>query len=283
MPTSGRDLRVASARVEPDRTGDSGCGWGRHRQQPWTILDDYDRASVAADCVCLTVVQGQLQLLGWRRDTEPERGRWALPGVFVNYIEEPAVAADRALRTKACVGDAPPSILPGSVPSLSPDPRLVGVVNDALRDERGWVLSLVHLVLISSEAAQDAVQRGAGSVALLPVVAPPSELPELAHVRIIGPDGRVGLALGHDQLVAISLDWLRERVTRLPFHLELLPTRFTLSEAQVVHEALLGRSVNKDSFRRMVTETRGWVHPTGEHRPVVGRRVAELYEARGAS
>ena len=58
---------------------------------------------------------------------------------------------------------------------------------------------------------------------------------------------------------------------------ELLPSAFTLRQLQAVHEAVLGRRLNKTSFRRKVLAS-GELRPTGRHEEEVGHRPAELYE-----
>ena len=57
---------------------------------------------------------------------------------------------------------------------------------------------------------------------------------------------------------------------------QLLPSRFTLRALQEVHEAVLGRALNKDSFRRRMLQS-GRVKATGKREAGVGHRPAELY------
>ena len=60
---------------------------------------------------------------------------------------------------------------------------------------------------------------------------------------------------------------------------QLLPDEFTLLDLQRVHETILGRTVNKDSFRRSVLN-RDEIEPTGERQQDVGHRPAALYRRR---
>ena len=59
----------------PERRPDSGAGWGLHRRQPWTELDDWDRMTVAADVVLLSVLEGELRVLLHKRTFEPYLGK----------------------------------------------------------------------------------------------------------------------------------------------------------------------------------------------------------------
>lgn len=56
---------------------------------------------------------------------------------------------------------------------------------------------------------------------------------------------------------------------------ELLPDRFTLTELQLVHEAILGENLDKRNFRRKVIQ-KGIVKPTKEWQRK-GRKPAQLY------
>ena len=83
-----------------------------------------------------------LQVLLHRRDREPHRGQWALPGVIVNGSTPDNsldAAAERALQEKAQVR-----------------PRYmeqVGTEGNAFRDPRGWSLSTYYLALLDSAEA----------------------------------------------------------------------------------------------------------------------------------
>ncbi|HZJ53189.1 MAG TPA: NUDIX hydrolase, partial [Myxococcaceae bacterium] len=54
------------------------------------------------------------------------------------------------------------------------------------------------------------------------------------------------------------------------------PPRFTLLELQRVHETILARPLNKDSFRRRMLAS-GQLEATGESQRDVDHRPAELY------
>jgi len=56
---------------------------------------------------------------------------------------------------------------------------------------------------------------------------------------------------------------------------ELLPAKFTLTELQLVHEAILGGTLDKRNFRRRITQ-KGIVQ-TGREWVQTGRRPAQLF------
>jgi len=69
---------------------------------------------------------------------------------------------------------------------------------------------------------------------------------------------------------------LKGKLDYAPLALALLPERFTLRDLQAVHEASLGKALNKPAFRRRMIDT-GWIEPTGERETATSFRPAELY------
>ena len=59
-----------------------------------------------------------------------------------------------------------------------------------------------------------------------------------------------GLAFDHDRIVALAMERLRAEYRYAPDPRGLLDEPFTLLELQRLHEAVFGRDLPKDSFRR---------------------------------
>ena len=64
-----------------------------------------------------------------------------------------------------------------------------------------------------------------------------------------------------------------------PVVFELMPAEFTLTELQRTVEAISGRHLHKQNFRRLV-ETAALVEPTGETLTETGGRPAALFRFR---
>ena len=69
---------------------------------------------------------------------------------------------------------------------------------------------------------------------------------------------------------------IRGKLDYAPIGFQLLPSTFTLRDLQAIHEVILGRRLNKDSFRRRMLAS-GELNATGEREHTVGHRPAELY------
>lgn len=83
----------------------------------------------------------------------------------------------------------------------------------------------------------------------------------------------------HRRILATSISRLRGKLKYRPLVFELMPDKFTLFELQKTVEAIAGRGLHKQNFRRLV-ETAGLVEETGEIQPGGRGRPAELYRFR---
>jgi ADP-ribose pyrophosphatase YjhB (NUDIX family) len=201
-------------------------------------LTDYDQPSVAVDVAVLTVHESTLAVLV----VESERGL-ALPGTFLHPGETLAVAASRALETKAAISGLAFHQL--------------GMYDDPARDDRGWVLSMAH----GAAAAR-------------------SRLPEDAILTPIVDGGPASdLAFDHNAMVSQAVQDIRARYSEEPDPDRLLADEFTLLELRRLHEAVAGRSLLKDTFRRRVI---GALEGTGDRTVTDTGRPAELFRLRRA-
>jgi hypothetical protein len=83
----------------------------------------------------------------------------------------------------------------------------------------------------------------------------------------------------HRRILATAIARLRAKLKYRPVVFELMPTEFTLTELQRTVEAISGRHLHKQNFRRLV-ETAALVEPTGETSTATGGRPAALFRFR---
>jgi len=173
-------------------------------------LDDYPRPSVAVDTAVLTVT-AQRSLAVVLVATD---GRWRLPGTFLHEHETLAEAVLRSLRTKA------------GVEGLSP--RQLHVFDEPDRDDRGWVLSVAHRDAVPAErlTVDEELAR----------ITPLSALPTLPY--------------GHEDILKAAVATLRDDYAYRPDPSALLAAPFTLRDLQLLHEAVAGAPLRRDTFRR---------------------------------
>jgi hypothetical protein len=84
----------------------------------------------------------------------------------------------------------------------------------------------------------------------------------------------------HRRVLATAIARLRAKLKYRPVVFELMPAEFTLTELQRTVEAISGRRLHKQNFRRLVEAT-ALVEPTGDTSPLTGGRPAALFRFRG--
>ncbi len=198
------------------------------RDSDGRTLADYPQPSVAVDTAVLTLAPRtnpapgapphRLSVLLVRRPAHLDGPQWALPGTFLHQGERLADAVSRSLTEKAGVTGGHPAQL--------------AVFDDPGRDERGWVLSVAHLAVIPYADLEGALEAQPERVRLAPASRP-------------GP-----LPYDHALIVAAARKELRRRYADRPDPDRLLGPRFTFRELRDIHQAIAGRPLQKDTFRR---------------------------------
>ena len=201
---------------------------------------EYPRPAVTADVVVFTIRAGALCVLLIRRAKAPFKGSWALPGGFVDSNEPLQRAAARELEEETRLTDL---VL-----------EQLGAFGEPGRDPRGHTVSVAYYTFLTATR-------------------PVSAGDDASAVDWHGVRSLPKMAFDHADILAIALGRLRHRLAD-PAHspVEIVPARFTLSEQQHVHEAVLGRQLDKRNFRARLI-ARGLVEPVlaaqklGRHRP----------------
>jgi len=83
----------------------------------------------------------------------------------------------------------------------------------------------------------------------------------------------------HRRILATAIARLRAKLKYRPVVFELMPDEFTLTELQRTVEAISGRHLHKQNFRRLV-DSAALVEPTGETSTATGGRPAALFRFR---
>lgn len=205
---------------------------------------DYPPVAVTVDLVLMTVVEGRLSVLVQRRGQSPFAGSLALPGSFVGPGETLEQAARRVLMEKAGMAE-------GWLEQLY-------TFGDPDRDPRMRVVSVAYFALMPAACLTDAVTKREDLL-----LAPVAGL-------------QAPLAFDHAAIIELAIERLRGKLDYAPVALALLPDLFTLRDLQEVHEAIIGKAVNKPAFRRRLLDT-GWIEGTGQREAQTAFRPAEFY------
>ncbi|MCC6748458.1 MAG: NUDIX hydrolase [Deltaproteobacteria bacterium] len=221
----------------------------------------YPRPAVTVDLAIFTLLDADLKLLLIRRKEHPFRGRWALPGGFVRVgdtFDDQGEDLDAAARREL----AEETGLPAERLFL----EQLHTFGRAGRDPRTRVISVAYTALIRPDLA--------------PFVHAGSDAAEAGWCST-GEIAARALAFDHDEIVALALARLRERVEHGDAAFELVPPAFSVAELRAVHEAIKGTAYDPGNFRRRFL--RLLEDGTIEEAPgkrVTGARPAKVYRFR---
>lgn len=189
---------------------------------------NYPMPFTRIELAILSVIDGRLVVLLGKRAQEPHAGKWALPGgvLRIDLDADLEAAVQRVANERLGV----------TLPYL----RQLTAVGSVSRDSRApWALSIAYRALIPI----DAIDPKAGK-----------RLDELQWVAADEAANDRRLAFDHANLIGIAADATRSDIDRLELPFGFLPERFTLGELQAHCEAILGRRLDKSSFRRRIDE-----------------------------
>lgn len=206
---------------------------------------------VRIELAVLSVLDGALHVLLGQRTGEPYSGQWALPGGVLRIdLDADLEAAAMRIATER---------LETQLPSVSQ----LCAVGGQLRDPRApWALSVVYRSMLAAEKLQATPGKRLDALRWVPVdVAVQDDQLAFDHAGLIGDAARE---------TQIEFD-------NLQFPAGLLSETFTLSELQSVSEAVLGRRLDKSSFRRRLSD-RGCLQEVPGEMKTGTFRPAQLYK-----
>jgi len=176
----------------------------------------------------MSLIDSRLQVLLARRAQAPYAGKWALPGGVLRIDLDANLedAARRVMRERLGV----------DLPFI----RQLQAIGGRARDPRApWAVSIVYRGLVPFDRIQAKPGKRIEALRWWPA----DDLP-----------GERDIAFDHAALIRDALGVTRDAVERLELPVEFLPLEFTLGELQELCGQLLGRRLDKSSFRRRLKE-----------------------------
>ncbi|MEB0056476.1 NUDIX hydrolase [Variovorax sp. LG9.2] len=213
-------------------------------------LKRYPMPFTRIEIAAMSLIEGELHVLLARRAEAPYAGRWALPGGVLRIDLDCSLdtAAQRVMQER----------LGMQMPFL----RQLTAVGGPTRDPRApWALSVVYRAMVPFDS-------------LAP--APGKRIEALAWRAVMEAAADKALAFDHAALVEEAARITRSEVEELRLPFGFLPKHFTLSELQLTCAELLGRPLDKSSFRRKLAD-RDLLEPVEGAMKTGAFRPAQLY------
>ena len=184
------------------------------------MFNEIKTHEITVDIVILTIKDDALQVLLVKRNNEPFKDKWAIPGGYVRMSENLDEAAMRVLKEKTNVENIYLEQL--------------YTFGDPLRHPISRVITCAYFALIRSDD----------------IVLSFEENSEITEVKWHSVDALPALAFDHKEIIEYSLKRTRERLEFCPIAFQLLPQKFTLTELQKAYELILMKKLDKRNFRK---------------------------------
>lgn len=203
----------------------------------------YPHPAVTTDCVIFGFDGTNLKILLVQRGSEPYKGKWALPGGFLNPDASAEEGALRELKEETGLESA---YVEQFHAYSTPD-----------RDPRERVITIAFLALVKLQE----VKGG----------------DDAADAQWFAVNDVPQLAFDHDMILRDAMARLRERIHFHPIGYDLLPEKFTLKELQTLYESVLGVHFDRRNFAKkmlhldLLTQLDETIWPTP-------KREANLYQ-----
>ncbi len=205
------------------------------------MFNEIKTHEITVDIVILTIKNNALQALLVKRNNEPFKDKWAIPGGYVRMSENLDEAAMRVLKEKTNVDNIYLEQL--------------YTFGDPLRHPISRVITVAYFAPIRAEDFDVITTE------------------DLAWHKVFD---LPPLAFDHKEIIQYSLKRTRERLEMCPVAYQLLNEKFTLTEMQKAYEMIMEKTLDKRNFRKKVITTEG-LRELNEFSKSTSKRPARLY------
>lgn len=204
----------------------------------------HQKISVAVDVLLFTIEDDKLKIVLVKRKEKPFKGSFALPGVALRESETLKEAAERSVRERTGLKNI---FL-----------EQLYTFGELERDPRSRTVSVTYYALtdpgkLDASGADDGVSL-------------------ISVDEILKGDPE--LAFDHREIIEYGRNRLGGKVNYSDIAFEFVPEEFTLPQLQRVYEILLGESLYKANFRKMISPL---VEETGNMLTGMAHRPSKLY------
>ncbi len=199
---------------------------------------------ITIDCVIFGFENFRLKILLVKRDIEPSRGMWALPGGWIEHQENLNDAARRILEEASGMSNIYMEQLRAfGEADRFPLSRIITIAYTALISPKDYLLSLG---------------------------------PEVSDIGWFDTANIPPLTFDHNKITNHALAHLRKRVREEPISFELLPEKFTLPQLLSLYESILEMELDSRNFRKKLLSM-NILKKLNETEQGVSHRAAQLY------
>lgn len=209
---------------------------------------DFPSPLVTIDPVLFTYHEEQLKVLLVKRSNHPHKGQWGLPGGFVDLLQDQVLEDTARRKLQEKTGITPPYL------------EQLYTFGNAERDKRGWAVTVAYTAMMAHQECVTHIETV-------------SDVQWFVYEHL----AQMELAFDHADIIHYARERLRQKALYSIVPAYALPELFTLPELQQLHEVLIGKPLQKKSFRRRIEEAELLID-SGLKRNDNGGRPATLYK-----
>ena len=257
---------------------------------------DFEQLSMTADILLISISDEEtnnyrktndkmMSILLVKRDDYPFKGKWCLPGGFLNPVGETLEeCAKRILKKETNLQDIYLEQL--------------YTFDNPKRDPRTRVVSTSYMALVDKNKLTDMINENACwfDVVLLEDNKKEVEVTLSNGIDTINlkikkvlrekttdrydfiSENNNEIAFDHDLVIVAGLERLRNKLNYTDIVFNMMPKYFTLGELQKVYEVILNKKLLDPAFRRIIA---GKVEKTNKMRTGEGHRPSALFKYKG--
>ena len=223
-----------------------------------------------------TLPNKYLSILLVKREKEPFKNKWCLPGGFIEKNETSKEASKRILKKETNLSNI----------YLTH----IDTFDSINRDPRGRIISNGSMALIDKDKLTSSIKENSkwfeitineekeiinilltNNLEKLNIRLKKNYISSEYDYEVLNSD----LSFDHGLIINKSLEFLKNKVKNTDIIFNLMPTEFTIGELKQVYELLLNKKLVNSAFRRAITPK---LTPTGKIIKTGGFRPTELYK-----
>lgn len=248
--------------------------------------NEFERLSMTSDILIFSVSDEEqdnyrklskkhFSVLLVKRDNYPFKGKWCLPGGFINMDESTHEAANRILAKETNLHNIyMEQLYTFSDPKRDPRMRVVSTAYMALVDKNKLEDKLLSnaswfniLLLEAEKEIHVTLDNGTETLKFIVSKKKKYKTTDKYEYEVIENDS---LAFDHALVIAVGIDRLKNKIEYTDIVFNMMPEYFTLGELQQVYEVILGKELLDPAFRRIIAnkvEKTDKMKTGGGHRP----------------
>lgn len=212
----------------------------------------YDTPLVSVDSVLYTYHEQTLKVLLVQRSNHPDKGKWGLPGGFIDLEKDQSLEDTVIRKLKEKTGVIPPYV------------EQLATIGNSRRDKRGWSVTVCYTALLAHQDCRTSI----------------SSVSDAEWVKLDALES-MDLAFDHGELIRLGKERLKQKALYSIVPAYALPEKFTLPQLQHLHELLIGKKIQKKSFRRRIEQADLLIETDEKYSE--GGRPATLYKMKDSS